>query len=882
MHRLHLRDVKGVTDRTIEFPDSGVVIIEGPNEIGKTTLLEAFDLLLDPRAKASSQAKAVKSLQPVGRDVGPRVEAEFSVGRYRLRFMTQWLRGVATELEILAPGREQLSGDAAQQRLDAILAESLDRPLWEALRFTQAGELGQVALTGSAVLTEALDGASGAHLHASEGAPLLELVEKEFLRYYTPTGRVGGELRAAVTAATTARDAAVHAHGQLVETEGLVARHEQLRERAASLTQQQSSLVAQRDRTRDQDTEVAQIVRAHEESTAALARARKDSVQARDDLTRRERSVLDLEEVAGRIRAAEDAVQHVRTEVETATAATPGLVASRDGARADRDRAREVADLAAADVEHLAAAARITDLTRLQVRCEELRADEETARARLQAAPDLDESTVRGIEIAERDVLRLRTLQEATGARVTLEALGAQQSVVLNGESVLVAGAGEAAHEVPVRGGLRLELPGELRVSVQPEESAAQLASDLGAAQTRLAQLLEASGVPDVEAARAAAGERSAAAEQLRHVRERLSDVLGGRSEPDLVAEVARLREVVDSRGSSRPADYALPVDEATARAVARAAAAAARESEHDLEAAEVALADHERHCAQLRLRVEKSEGINETLAERLTRDRQRLAESRERRSDEALQVAVTEAGAAYAKVEARAAVTGRELEEADVEGVRARFEAAERALSEHVAEVARVHEEQAQVQGQVELVSGEGRQEAYDLAVAEFQRLRRELDRVHRRARAARHLRETLTRHRETAHQAYVRPYREALQRLGRGVYGQTFDVEVAEDLTIAARSLEGTRVPFDQLSGGAKEQLGILSRLAVASLVEAGDGVPVIIDDALGYTDPERLERVGAVLGAPGDGTQVILLTCTPERYGAIEGTTTIRLTA
>ena len=192
------------------------------------------------------------------------------------------------------------------------------------------------------------------------------------------------------------------------------------------------------------------------------------------------------------------------------------------------------------------------------------------------------------------------------------------------------------------------------------------------------------------------------------------------------------------------------------------------------------------------------------------------------------------------------------------------------------------MREQQAQVQGQVELVSGEGRQEAYDLAVAEFERVRRELDQVHRRARAARHLRDTLSRHRDAAHQAYVRPYREEIRRLGRVVYGDTFDVEVADDLTIASRTLHGTSVPFDQLSGGAKEQLGILSRLAVAGLVETGDGVPVIIDDALGYTDPERLERVSTVFGVPGEGTQVVLLTCTPERYRAIEGATTISLTA
>lgn len=883
LHRLHLRDVKGVAERTVEFPDTGVVVIEGPNEIGKSTLLEAFDLLLDPRAKASSQSRAVKALKPVGRDVGPRVEAEFSVGAYRLRFATQWLRGTATELEILAPVREQLSGEAAQQRLDAILEESLDRPLWEALRFTQAGELGQVALTDSAVLTEALDGASGVHLHAAEGVPLLDLVEREFLRFYTPTGRIGGELKAAVVAATAARDAAVHADGALRETEELLTRHEQLRRRATELSERESTLAAARDRASALAGDVAEIVRAHEESSAALAQARRDSVQARQDLARREQAVADLTDVETRIGAAQDAAQRVRDELQAATAATAELVSARDRARDDRDRAREVADLAAADVEHLVAVARIEQRSESQQRLAVLREEETAARAALEATPDLAAGAVRALESAEREVHRLRDRLEATSAHVTLESLGSAQTVVLNGDEVMVSGAGPdgGVREVPVRGGLQIEV-GDVRLTVRPEASASQLAADLAGAQSRLDDLLQQAGVTDLAAARAAAGERAAATAQVRHVIERLADLLGGRSEQDLATELERLREVAAEHHGARPEGYPVPADEATARGVARAAVSARRAAEAALEQAQASLSEHERHCGQLASRVEKDQAVHETLSDRIARDRGRLEESRRGASDEALRAAVASAAERYARVEARAAVTGRELEEADVEGVRARLEVAERAFAGHLAEVATVREEQAQVQGQVELVSGEGRQETYDLAVSAFERLRRELDQVHRRARAARHLRDTLGRHREAAHQAYVRPYREEIRRLGRAVYGESFDVEVADDLTIAGRALDGTSVSFDQLSGGAKEQLGILSRLAVARLVESGEGVPVIIDDALGYTDPERLDRVSSVFSAPGAQTQVVLLTCTPERYRGISGATTIRLTA
>jgi uncharacterized protein YhaN len=119
----------------------------------------------------------------------------------------------------------------------------------------------------------------------------------------------------------------------------------------------------------------------------------------------------------------------------------------------------------------------------------------------------------------------------------------------------------------------------------------------------------------------------------------------------------------------------------------------------------------------------------------------------------------------------------------------------------------------------------------------------------------------------------------------LGRQVYGPDFGVTVDEDLSLSARTLAGATVPFGELSGGAKEQLGILARLAVARLVDPTQGVPVVIDDALGYSDPQRLHQMGAVLGSAAEGSadvQVILLTCTPERYAAIPDVHTVRLTA
>ena len=166
-------------------------------------------------------------------------------------------------------------------------------------------------------------------------------------------------------------------------------------------------------------------------------------------------------------------------------------------------------------------------------------------------------------------------------------------------------------------------------------------------------------------------------------------------------------------------------------------------------------------------------------------------------------------------------------------------------------------------------VMGSEGRQGQLDDAQAELKRACAEQSRVQERAQAAALLRSTMIRHRDNTRERYVQPYRTELERLGRQVFGPSFEVDVDTGLTIRARTLDGCTVPYESLSGGAKEQLGILARLAGAALVAKEDTVPVVIDDALGFTDPERLTKMGAVFDSVGNHGQVIVLTCMPTRY-------------
>ena len=62
LHRLVLTNYRGIAHREIEFPDHGVVVVCGANEVGKSSMIEALDLLLESRDRSTK--KEVKQVKP--------------------------------------------------------------------------------------------------------------------------------------------------------------------------------------------------------------------------------------------------------------------------------------------------------------------------------------------------------------------------------------------------------------------------------------------------------------------------------------------------------------------------------------------------------------------------------------------------------------------------------------------------------------------------------------------------------------------------------------------------------------------------------------------------------------------------------------------------
>ena len=62
------------------------------------------------------------------------------------------------------------------------------------------------------------------------------------------------------------------------------------------------------------------------------------------------------------------------------------------------------------------------------------------------------------------------------------------------------------------------------------------------------------------------------------------------------------------------------------------------------------------------------------------------------------------------------------------------------------------------------------------------------------------------------------------------------------------------------------------MLTRLACAALVSSSGGAPVVLDDIFEWADPARLRALGPILAATAADSQVLLFTCTPERFATV----------
>ncbi|OBI20161.1 hypothetical protein A5712_18455 [Mycobacterium sp. E2327] len=860
LHRLVLTNYRGIAHREIEFPDHGVVVVCGANEIGKSSMIEALDLLLESRDRSTK--KEVKQVKPTHSDVGSEVSAEISCGPYRFVYRKRFHKKCETELTVLTPRREQLTGDEAHDRVRAMLAETVDNDLWHAQRVLQATSTAAVDLSGCDALSRALDVAAGDTAALSGTEPLLiERIDAECGRYFTPTGRPTGEWASAIKHLNDAEAAVAEWAAAVAEVDDRVRRHAELTERVAELSQQRAAAGPRLEAAQQAADRIAELT-----NQAREAKLRADAATA----------------TCAAAAAAHDGRLRLLTEIETraagiaaATAEAERAAAAHKTAATDAQAAHEAVEQAAqrlADLKRRAESARRAvdqlaareEADRLSARLAKiaaLQSDRHRVGAELAAVKITDES-LRRIEDAAAAVDRIGGQLALTSAAVEFTAIADIE--LATGDQRVSLPAGQS-WSITATGPTSVEVPGVLTARVTPGATTLDVHAKFAAAQDELAKMLQAAEVADLASARSADQRRR----ELQGCRDQLDATVSGLCGDETVDE---LRERLAQLRADQPADPDVPKDADAARTELAAAEAAHAAAATECELRRKAATAADAALAEASTRATVSQNTLQAQRAELDAATDRLARERAEVSDEDL------ASAAQAALNGKEEAERRVAELADaLAGAAPDAVAAELAAATESADALRDQYEDAnsalrEIGIELSVFGSEGRQGKLDAAKTEREHAAGQHARVGSRARAAQLLRSVMTRHRDTTRQRYVEPYRAELQRLGRPVFGPDFEVDIDSNLCIRSRTLNGVTVPYESLSGGAKEQLGILARLAGAALVAKEDSVPVVVDDALGFTDPDRLAKMGQVFDTVGAHGQVIVLTCSPDRYDGV----------
>ena len=846
IHRLELTNVRGIEHLVLDdLPETGVVVIHGENEAGKSTIVEALDVVLTE--KHSGRSKRIRALQPVGKDVAPEVIAELSVGEYRFRIAKRWLSKKSCELNISSPRPAQFTGSQADDELERILSEHLDRSLVDALFMRQDDTGEAISAVGIPSLTRALERESGLAEEEVSGddSALLARVDKEYQRYFTAAkGNPAGGYKESAEALSRAEEEYAEATRVLRELDSVVERYEQLeRDQAAA----QSELpAAQADLTDKQS-------RAEE---AATAQAKLDShkatlERATDDLARAQSAVTERAEL---VTAAEEAAR-------AAEAAQYRLTAAQDKAKGEaEEKERLEKRLAVAKEDYAAARSTLKQARRqqdkqkfeqLSARLESLDAlasEVEQARAVVaQRGREVTAADITGLHKADSALSVAERLHEAAAAKVHFSG-PAGSTIRVDGEDIEV-GEDTAIELVDSR----VITIGDITARFSAGSySAEDTQRDVEQARMRLRDLLDILGVGSVAAAEEAHEAHRAQNDALDAATRALNAELGPDDLAGLRSQHSALAEKVADLEDTAEVD--LPAAEAAEEAASEKVDALDREL----------VPYRESRLAHEVVRLDAELDAARENAQRVTRE---LASERERAADDALHTEVTRLEATVADL------CGQldHMEAVDLDTANSLVEGAQSHLAYLTDRIQRCEVDLGRLSSEVNFHSGAA--ERAQQASAAVEMARAVYESVDKRAQAARYLREILLKHRDAARQRYAAPFVAALSQLARTVYGGEITFELDEDLRVIARTQYNETVSLASLSGGAREQLAILTRFAIAQLVGA-ESVPVIVDDALGSTDRHRLQLMATLFSHVGRDNQVLVFTCMPERYSRVPG--------
>lgn len=379
---------------------------------------------------------------------------------------------------------------------------------------------------------------------------------------------------------------------------------------------------------------------------------------------------------------------------------------------------------------------------------------------------------------------------------------------------------------------------------------------------------LEAAGVPDLFAARIAAAQRREHERNLAQMQKDLASLAPGNRQRKLApgqealnAHIGELRgrlrsELEALKIADLPHEDTLSAEiEKTHYEGARLEAEVAR-IEAALSGPQEVLAQADRLLRKVEDRVARLKGTTGTR-------KADLEASRATHDDVALVEVARNLGADASEKE-RALAEKEKTQGETVEAIGARIKRLESAGANHHRSISALTNDVTRLTALVEANEGAGVEEMLIAALAERERLSATVAEFEQEAAVLKLLLEVLETAEREAKNRYLAPVVGRVQPYLKMLLPGA-DIVLDENLQIVGIQREGQTEEFEVLSGGTQEQLAVLTRIAFAELLLGQDRpATVILDDALAFSDDDRIESMFDVLMRAGENVQIIVLTC------------------
>ena len=899
IHSVTLKNYRRHQHLAVEL-DADRLLIHGPNEIGKSSLIEAIHRCLFYRHR-SRAAGLLDRMQPrTGGD--PEVTLEFSIGDTRYKLFKKFRGSTGSRAVLTDSADQRWEGDPAEEELQRLLyveeargqqAEAFNSQwahLWVWQGSARDEPSGTTCRSTAQQLRNQLQQQGGLGVIAS---PLDEAAKAAFVDqandiFNTKDGKPKkkSQLGQAETRQQTAAEKLQAAEQQWQAgqeaTDRLTLADTTVAEQTTRKADAEAALVPLRQRKAEADRLATQL--AEQQQAAEQAAANLDQLTATDAAI--SQLAAEADAVERQIKPAAEQLEQLRQQSQQRADDTRKAAVDLEAARQSVAGTQEYRDLYAAQRIVIQTAREAGEVAALNTRIATAKQQQDMLVRQLDEIPAIDGEAVEELRQFEQQLRQARLAVELLATKIELTEAG-DREVQLDDTPLAV---GEPRI---ITDQASLTMLGSTRLLITPgggtSLATARQTHDEVAEQFR--NRLNELGVADIRAATERLARRQQLEQQItQHDRDR-ANLLDGQSEEDIVnQEQASRRQLAEAR------QKVAALQQRTNGGLATV------ELPEELAALDAAVQPVEAAYTQLQQQVKDLWTAHQTAAQlqqaaeaRLHNQQQALENDRQKLESLKLQQSLLEqqhgdAGTratslARARQEQQAATatcaaTSQQFEQADLPGIDDDIDRFQRSIDEAERQIQSARETRAAAQATLQHCGTLNLHETRATAQAEYESATREYKQAAKQANAIARLRDCFVRLSNERSDQLAAPLREKAEDYLTAMFGKGTRVSLAlaadgqgvSDLTVTRPGVASDSFVFSELSGGTQEQVAAAVRLAMAEILAGGWGgcLPIVFDDAFTNCDPERIGLLQRMLDlAAARGLQVIVLSCNPADY-------------